>query len=398
MSAGVTSGEPRLLILATHPIQYQCPLWRRVAQDQRLKVKVLFLSDFSVRGYRDAEFGVDVQWTGPILEGFDYAFVGHGEHHRAWSLGPRQLRQSMASFAPSAVLVNGYVPLFYWRGAAIARAIGARVLCRGEATDVALSRGVLKARCRDSVLKVFYRGIDMCLAIGRNARRHYERLGVPPLRIGWSPYCVDSDHFEVLVNRCGSERHAVRAELGIPPETTVILFSGKLIPKKDPKSLILALSKVGLKSNEFFVVVFMGDGELRNELEQLAASLNVSARFVGFQAQEQVGRYFAAADMLVLPSVFGETWGLVVNEALQFGLPVIVSDRVGCGPDLVVEGETGAVFPARDADALADQIVNVSAMIRCDGADRVRVRCRAKVSAYSLDAAAQGIVAAATSA
>jgi glycosyltransferase involved in cell wall biosynthesis len=111
-------------------------------------------------------------------------------------------------------------------------------------------------------------------------------------------------------------------------------------------------------------------------------------RFVapGFVNQSQVGRYYAAADCLVLPSAWGETWGLVVNEALQFGLPVVVSSRVGCHPDLVVEGETGYVFTAGSVESLAERLAAIAA-----GPSLEADRCRAQVAQYSDAIAAAGI-------
>lgn len=382
----------RLLVVATHPVQYQGPLWRTLAAVPGVVTKVLFLSDFSVRGYRDAEFNVDVRWTTPLLDGYDHEFLSHGPCHSAWSAGPAGLGAVVAAFAPTAVLVNGFVPLFYQRAALIARRLNARVLYRGEATDSAVARGFVKAWVRDRLLQRFYGGIDVFLSIGTHALAHYRRLGVPPKRIVSSPYCIDTDHFAASARQWLPKRQEVRNDLRIPAEGMAVLFSGKLIPKKDPEILIRAADRVRERTGLRPTVIFMGDGHLRTRVEQLASTLGVDARFVGFQSQETVGRYLAAADVLVLPSVFGETWGLVVNEALQFGLPAIVSDRVGCAPDLIISGQTGEIFPAGDVVALADRLGQMSRALAAGEACRYRQACERLIATHTLQHAAAGVV------
>jgi glycosyltransferase involved in cell wall biosynthesis len=115
--------------------------------------------------------------------------------------------------------------------------------------------------------------------------------------------------------------------------------------------------------------------------------------FAGFVNQTEIVRAYVAADCLVLPSDTGETWGLVVNEAMASGLPAIVSDEVGCGPDLVTEDVTGSIFPMGDVDALADRLTRFAgdpAGLRGMGA-----RARERVSSqYSVERAVAGTLAA----
>jgi glycosyltransferase involved in cell wall biosynthesis len=108
------------------------------------------------------------------------------------------------------------------------------------------------------------------------------------------------------------------------------------------------------------LLVFVGDGLLRGELERYAADRGLTkVRFPGFKNQLELSAYYAMADVFVLPSGMGETWGLVVNEAMCFGLPVVVSDMVGCGADLVNHGENGFVFPLGDSERLAKYLSEV---------------------------------------
>jgi glycosyltransferase involved in cell wall biosynthesis len=132
----------------------------------------------------------------------------------------------------------------------------------------------------------------------------------------------------------------------------------------------------------------VGDGELRARCESLVAEQRLPVSFAGFLNQTEIPAAYAAADCLVLPSDEGETWGLVVNEGMACGRPAIVSDRVGCGPDLVEPGLTGAVFPFGNWDALARTLIEFAA----DPAALRRMgdTARERVASYSVGAAVQG--------
>ena len=389
-------GQLRLAVVATHPIQYQCPVWRRLANRPEVVLKVFFASDCSVRGYHDPGFARQVRWSVPLLDGYEHEFLGAGPVSR-WTMGPalggRSLARRLRAFGPDACLLNAYSPLLNWHALSVCRLAGVPVLLRAEATDVDRHRGRVHRGLRDLVLKWFYSGVAACLAIGVNARTHYERLGVRPERIGFAPYCVDTDLFESQYVARSPGR--LRDKLAIARDSLVILFSGKLIPKKDPLTLLEAVAGQPMVAGRSVHLVFLGDGPLRMPLEQQAAATAPGrVHFLGFQQQEDLGDVYADADMLVLPSVYEETWGLVVNEAMQFGVPCVVSDRVGCAPDLIIPGRTGAVFPHGDVNSLRDAIVRVAASKVERGAE-IHEWCRGHISGYSIDAAADGILAAA---
>jgi len=389
-------GPLRLAVIATHPIQYQCPVWRRLANRPDVVLKVFFASDCSVRGYHDPGFARQVRWSVPLLDGYEHEFLGTGPVSR-WTMGPvlgaQSLARSLRAFEPDACLLNAYSPLLYWHALSVCRLAGVPVLLRAETTDVDRHRGVVHRGLRDLVLTRFYSGVATCLAIGVNSRTHYQRLGVKPERIGFAPYCVDTDLFERQYVARSPGR--LRDRLAIARDALVVLFSGKLIPKKDPLTLLDAVAGQPTIADRPVHLVFLGDGPLRVLVEQRAAATAPGrVHFLGFQQQEELGDVYADADMLVLPSVYEETWGLVVNEALQFGVPCVVSDRVGCAPDLIIPGRTGAVFSHGDASSLRDALVRVAACKVERGAE-MHEWCRSHVSGYSIDAAADGILTAA---
>lgn len=381
----------RLAVVTTHPIQYQCPLWAKLSVRRELSAfRVFFASDFSTRGYRDREFGLQVRWDPAMLDGFGHESFSHGVIASPLHMGAGRMIRAVSRFRPHACLVNAYLPLLYVRTVLACNRSRIPVILRAESTDRDRSRSGLRFALRDAALRRLYGRISAFAAIGVNAVEHYRRLGVPESRIFRSPYCIDSDAFGR--QRHAARRGALRDSLGVPRDALVLLFAGKLIPKKDPLALLEGVRGLDRLEGRPVHVWFLGDGELRPEIEKLGNAWRPGrVRILGFRPQQSLGEVYADSDMLVLPSVTRETWGLVVNEALEFGVPCIVSDRVGSARDLVEPGRTGLVFPSGDSGAMRACIIELASICATRGAS-VAEDCRAKAISYSIDAAVEGIV------
>jgi len=347
--------DVRLAWLATHPIQYQAPLLRAVAATPGVDLTALFFSDMSVRGYVDREFGCTVEWDVPLLDGYRHEFLTRtGEREPGISfLRPRisGLVERLTRDHFDAVLVQGWNHYGYPLGAWLARRAGLKVLMRCEATRHVTESTGLKGLARRAFVGLMLGQVDRFLAIGTRNREFYLSWGIPPERIGDMPYAVDNDFFHG--RDAAVDRKALRASLGFAPDRPVILYASKLTARKRADDLLEAyrrLSLGGLEPNPY--LVYAGDGELRPALEQRVAKLGWrSVRFLGFKNQGELLGYYALADVFVLPS-FNETWGLVVNEAMNAGCAIVVSDQVGSGVDLVEDGVNGAKFRAGDVAGL----------------------------------------------
>lgn len=352
----------RLAYLVSHPIQYQAPLLRRIAQEPEIDLTVLFGSDFSVRGYRDEGFGVGVKWDIPLLDGYKHAFLPKlRDRGRASFASPlnygivRRLRGSGGDAAFDALWVHGYATADALHGIAAAKALGIPVLLRAESWLGDRERSGAKQRLK----KIFFTGlkhmVDGVLPIGTlNAQywRTYFGDDVPRFPM---PYAVDNTYFAERAREAKAGRAALQAELGLDPARPVILFAGKLQPRKHCDHLVEAYARIARASGEASraTLVIVGDGEQRAALERQAAATGLdSIRFRGFRNQSEMPRYFDLATVFVLPSRH-EPWGLIVNEAMNAARPVIVTDDAGCAPDLVADGVNGCICPVGDVGALA---------------------------------------------
>lgn len=381
-----------LAVIETHPVQYHAPVYRCLQQDFGIPVTAIYGSDFSVIGYQDREFGTRFAWDTDLLSGYASRFLqrcAKGGAQTAEATTAHGLGKILREVSPAAVLLTGYSPRFYRQALGRSWRFGRPLLFRAETTDHARQRSFLKHWLRDRMLRWFYRRCAALLFVGQHSRRHFLRLRCPAGKLFFSPYCVDEAPFATDEAARDQLRPVVHAELGIADDRLVWLFCGKLVRRKGPDLLLQALRRLPEPLRRRSVVLFLGDGELRDSLEQMAAgAMPVETRFLGFQNQTRLSRYYHAADMLVLPSVQSETWGLVVNEALGHGLACVVSDQVGCVPDLIVPGQTGEVFASADAAALTEAMRRALNWV---GRAEVRQACRAQVGGYSVKAAAQGI-------
>lgn len=345
----------RLAVITTHPIQYYAPVFRRLAERDVVTLRVFY----NWKGGGDEEaaydpgFEEEVQWDLPLLEGYDYTFVMNaasdpGTHH-FWGLVNPELVTSVKNWHPDAVLIHGWnYASHLW---ALLRFHGnVPVLFRGDSTLIDESSGPRKWM-RRLWLRWVYRHVEAALYVGTNNRKYYEAHGLESQQLYWVPHVVDNDRF---AEHDGAEEEAMqwRRDLGIPEEHPVLLFAGKIEHKKAPDTLLEAFLQLEREDAHLVVV---GSGPLEERLRRDGAH-HPRIHFLGFQNQSRMPVVYRLGEVFVLPSRGpGETWGLAVNEAMACGSAVVVSDKVGCAPDLVDE-ETGAVVPAENAGALRETL------------------------------------------
>jgi glycosyltransferase involved in cell wall biosynthesis len=387
--------EPvRLTAVLTHPVQYYAPWFRHIAAHcPEVDLTVLYATD-PTPAQRGVGFGVAFQWDTPLTDGYRCRIVrparaGESVHsERFWGLDVPGIPAAMAESRPDVVLVPGWHSVTLVRALVACRRARIPLLYRGDSHLGARPSGWRGATwvARTRLLLGLF---DAYLSVGTRARQYLRRFHVDPCRVFDAPHAVDNALFAraAAPYQTPEGRAAARRSLGLDEHAFVVLFVGKLETKKRPFDLIAAMA--GLRPGASLLVV--GAGPLDNVCRAQAERLGVRAVWAGFLNQSELGRAYAVGDCLVLPSG-GETWGLVVNEALATGLPAIVSDRVGCGPDLVRADETGAIFPMGDAGALAAAIERIRAGI--EASVDYAAACRARAVDHGLDRATAGLVAA----
>lgn len=347
----------KLLILSTHPIQYQVPWFRALAAAVDFDLTVAFGLIPSAE-QQSVGFGVPFEWDLPLLEGYRSITLelapGEPSLSRFRGIRARNLRAAIERERPEVILVTGWNSWLLLQGVGAARRLGIPSIVRGESNDLRARRAPVRW-----LQRTLLRRFDSFLSIGRANRRFLESRGVAAERIFDAPYFVDNARFARSAAELEAERAAIRSGWGIAEGATCALFAGKLIAKKRPLDLVLAIARAREAGADLHLLI-AGEGELRAEMEREAARLAVPVSFAGFLNQTRIPRAYIASDLLVLPSDAGETWGLVVNEAMACGRPAAVSDLVGCREDLIEEGTTGWSYPCGDVAALAARLVEAA--------------------------------------
>lgn len=380
----------KLAVFATHPVQYQVPWFQELSRHPGCELKVYYgmVPDAQQQGHG---FGVSFEWDIPLFEGYEWQVLANRRSRPGldgfFRSSVRNVAAVLRRDRPDVVLLTGWqqLPLLQALGAAMRLRIPRIV--RGESNAMKPRSWRVKL-----VHKMLLACFDGYLAIGKSSRRFYLDYGIVSARIFPCNYFVDNDRFATAAAGLAEQRQGLRDKLGVPRDAVSFLYSGKLNQKKRITDLLAAV-KGAISDNSEIHLLVVGDGELKDDARHFVKQHHLPVVFSGFLNQTEIVAAYVACDCLVLPSDYGETWGLVVNEAMACGRPAIVSDRVGCGPDLVEDGVTGYCFPCGDVEALCGRLLAMAAdgeaMRRMGESAQARV-----LQHYSVEKAVEGTLAA----
>lgn len=345
----------KLAIVSTHPIQYNAPWFRMLAAQKSIELKVFYTWEQakSLAKY-DPGFGRIVEWDLPLLDGYEYTFVKNisndpGSHHFKGVDNPT-LNDEIKKWGAEAVLVFGWA--FKSHLKCIRHFKGKiPVLFRGDSTLLDETGGWRKV-LRRLFLRYVYSFIDYALYVGDNNKAYFLAHGVKQQQLVFVPHAIDNKRFSADEEQYRTEAEEWKGKLGISRDDFVILFAGKLEPKKDP-FFILELSK--LLKDERLKFVIVGNGKLEQELKDKNKDNRVL--FLDFQNQGQMPVVYRLGNVFVLPSRGpNETWGLAINEAMACGNYIITTTKVGGAVNMVSSKKNGLIIEPGDVEAAAEYI------------------------------------------
>jgi len=345
----------KLAIISTHPIQYNAPLFALISESKIIQTKVFYTWSQSQKSVEDRDFQQTIEWDIPLLEGYEYEFVSNhskdpGIHHFRGLVNPELIKR-IKSWNPDGILVYGWnfhshlktmryfknrVPIYF----------------RGDSTLLDERSGIKKI-LRRIFLKWVYYHVDAAFYVGENNKAYFKTHGLKSGELFFAPHAIDNIRFDPDLNKQREKAAKMRENLGVKPDERIFLFVGKFEPKKDPVTLIRAFNEINHNKTH---LVMVGNGPEYTQIAKIA-SRNDCIHLLPFQNQSKMPSIYQMADLLVLPSKGpGETWGLVVNEAMASGMPVLVSDMVGCNLDLVKDKGNGRIFTAGDINSLKSNL------------------------------------------
>ncbi|MET0394948.1 MAG: glycosyltransferase family 4 protein [Chitinophagaceae bacterium] len=354
-----------VVFLNSHPIQYFAPLYQQMAKDPDIDLEVIYCSDETLKGATDKQFGVQVMWDIPLLQGYTYRFLKNRSFRPSifkgfWGLMNTGIIPYLFRKKRSVVIVHGWGYFTHVLTLIVAKLAGHRVCLRAETPlNQELEKAKLVTRLKHLYLRFLFLFVDRFLYIGTQNKLFYRHLGIKERRLVFTPYSVDNARFSAIAASVTKEK--ARELTSLPAGKKLFLFSGKYIGKKRPLDLLQAFRDL---QEENALLVMVGDGELRPAMEQFIQDNGLAGKVVltGFVNQSQIPHYYAAADFFVMCSGLGETWGLSVNEAMNFGLPVVISDTCGSARDLVEENKNGHIYVTGDTVQLSNYMRQLLAM------------------------------------
>ena len=350
----------KVLAIFKSPTPYFSNLLKMFSDQPDIDLRVVFCAKTTDGfSYLDANTNTMKEWGLNVLEGYESSFL----NNKIVPLGfpdYKIIDRNIVKFISRQkydiiLMANGYWSLTTWYAIEAASKNNIPIITRAtvETTRernralLLLKKFVVGAYCRK-----MRAGVYECKA----QMEYLIQYGMKKSDLFYAPCAVDNDFFQSIATKYSKD--TVRKELGIRKESIVISTTGQLIPRKRPWDLIRAYELLTEKGYclDLFIV---GDGIQKKEIENYIEKKEYSnIHMTGKVSQNEVGKYLAASDIYVIASDYDAS-PKALNEAMNFGLPVIATTGVSTVPELIIEGVNGYVYQAGDTEALAYNISRI---------------------------------------
>lgn len=342
----------RLAILSTHPIQYHSPWFRALARQPEIDLHVYYCHR-TMAHEQGVGFQVPFEWDIPLLDGYPHSFIRNVATSPSLDgfngLNTPEIAEIIAARAADVALVNGWHYRSAWQAIRACWRHNVPIMARGD-SHLRSPRSTFRRAAKALPFRAIIPRFSGCAPVGTWSREYFLHYGANPERVFVIPHTIDVERWRIEAEKLKSQREMLRERWRLDANLMTFLFAGKFVAKKNPLDFIRAVSRARADGASVQGLM-VGDGPLRVECEGEVRATGASVRFAGFLNQSQIASAYTVCDALVLPSE--DTWGIAVNEAMACGLPCIVSDRVGCGPDLINRQNTGEIVPLNSVERLA---------------------------------------------
>lgn len=347
----------KLCIIASHVVQYHAPLYKEIAKDENLDTTIVYLDAMGLEEFKDIEFNHNIKWDKSLLDGYSHKFLKNYSHKPFGGffsrINPGIFRELWRN-KYDAVLIPGYATLSYWFSFIAAKLTGTKIIWRGESTLKGdENRNDLIKLAKKFILPKLLSLCDVILYSCTGNKDYLKFYGANSNKMIFCPCSVDNEFFQKkradIVSRKNGD---LKKDLEINEEDLAVLFCARFTRRKRPLDLLRAVNKI---DNSKIAVIFVGDGHEKENMESYARENHIKAKFVGFKDQKDLPRYYSATDVLAVVSDYDPS-PKVINEVMNFELPLILTDIVGTACDLVEEGKNGFIVKPGDVDTIAQRI------------------------------------------
>lgn len=382
----------RVGLLSTHPIQYYIPWYRLLDSNPEIDLTVYFCHQQTPEQQGKAGYGISFDWDLPMLEGYKYKFLNNiSKDPNVFNFlgcNTPEIKEIINDSNFDAFIVEGWFNRSFWQAIFACWRTKTPLLVRGDSNLISHGGSIFKRIIKYPIYNWFIPKFNAYLIVGKYAKEYFLHFGAKEETMFFAPHSVDNRFFSEGRNKYINKRNDIRKEFGIPHDAVVFVFVGALISRKRPHDFLFAIQKAS-KSNPRIWGLIVGDGPLKNELQEKATSSDIPIHFTGFLNQTELPKAYAISDCLVNGSSV-ESWGLTINEAMASSLPAIVSNTVGSAPDLVHPGETGRIFQCGNIDELSDAMISLAS--NAEDLKRMGEKAFNHIQEYSAQNTADGVV------
>ena len=355
----IKGSETKLLVLASHPIQYYSPIFSKLDKSSVFRSVIFYLTLPDAKS-QSLGFKHNFSWDIPLFQEYNYRISqtpsGKGLFAGFFGVAIKkpwyETKKIKNIDRPQAVLVTGW---HFWGMVQMFIALKASnipIILRMDSNSLRHRNIILQY-----IYKIFFSWIDVCLCVGTRNQIFCQEFGVDINQIIKSPHVVDNKFFKSNSTIAEEKLLRLKKNWNIPADSFCFLYAGKLQKKKRPLDLLRAFESACSQADRRIHLLVVGTGVLEHECKSFSQKYDLPVSYVGFLNQSAMPNAYAVSNCFVLPSDEGETWGLVINEAMACGLPAIASDQVGCVPDLIHNGLTGFSYKCGDYEQLAQHMV-----------------------------------------
>jgi glycosyltransferase involved in cell wall biosynthesis len=372
----------KLALLTEIISPYRIPVFNALARQKGIDLHVIFLSETDPTQRRWLVYKGEIEFSYEVLPAWRRRW--RGRH----ILLNRGLGPALQRFRPNSILCGGYNYPAFWEALAWAKLHRTHFVAWIESTS--------RDQRNPSALTEFFkrRFISNCSAFavpGKSAFEYVNSMGVPAERIHTAPNAVDNQRFANLARSVRVREAQYRTELSLPPR--YFMYAGRVTREKGVFQLLEAYTQLDPDLRSQVGLVLVGEETAKNELMKDAAKIYPgTVLFPGFAQRDQLAAFYALAEVLVFPTL-SDTWGLVVNEAMACGLPIIATDVAGCVADLVRDDENGYVVPSANVGKLAEAMAAFARDPQL--ASRMGPRSATLIEGFSPECCAAGLATAA---
>jgi len=346
----------KLYYFAPHPIQYNIGIFKKLEKSNDIDFKVIFEDDMGVKPVYVKEFKKEIKWDIDLLSGYKYQFLKNYSLNNTGGFFGRinpNIISILFKNRPNVIILHGYVYLSDWMVLFISKILKIKIIFRGEATLRATENTpTLKQKLKKLFLNYWLKACDTVMYSCSGNKEYWKYYGVNESKLVSLPCAVDNIFFQNENKKYVKIKDSIKEQLNIDNDDFIVLFSARFTSRKRPLDLIRAISKI---DHSNIIILFVGDGLERKNMEDEVKKHNIKAIFTGFINQTEISKYYTISDLDIVISDYDPS-PKAMNEAMNFKLPIIVTDIVGTANDLVEDGENGFIVKVGDIDLISQKI------------------------------------------